>query len=148
MTPRGLSLKRFASMFFMFLPPVSDPPSSLPKVSAGKELFTLESSAHHCGDNGAIVLVEVDVRLIVRVRDLRNQKPPWTECVVDAQAQVGLFVAARDEEERIVRPVDAALVVDQAEQHRPVADRHLSAEAHAHRLVPEVLKVGVLVLLV
>src|SRR6266571_8050299 len=148
MTPRGLSLKRFASMFFMFLPPVSDPPSSLPKVPVGKELFTLENSAHHCGDNGAIVLVQVDVRLIVRVRDLRNQKPPWTERVVDAQAEIRLLVAARDEEERIVRSVDAALVAHQAEQRRRGAHRHLPAEAHAHRLVPEVLEAGILVLLV
>src|SRR3989442_8771814 len=148
MTQRGLSLKRFASMFFMFLPSVSDPPSSLPKVPAGKELFTLESSAHHRRNHGPVVLVQIDVRLIVRVRDLRNQKPPWTERVVDAQAQVGLFIAARDEEERIVRPVDAALVAHQAEQRRRGAHRHLSAQAHAHRLVPEVLEGGILVLLV
>src|SRR6266567_5432680 len=147
MTPRGLSLKRFASMFFMF-PPSFRPASSLPKVPAGKELFTLESSAHHRRNHGPVVLVQIDVRLIVRVRDLRNHKPLWTERVVDAQAQVGLLVAARDEEERIVRPVDAALVAHQAEQHRSVGDRCLSAEAHAHRLVPEVLEVGILVLLV
>src|SRR5713101_6880304 len=135
--PRGLSLKRFGVLFTIFSLVQTTGSVDSSMFPSARKYFTSERLAQRKRNYGAAVLVQVDIGLIARVGDLRHQQPARPQHVVHTQANIGLFVAAGDEEERLVAVVHAPLVAQQPEQHRIGAHGYLTAEPGSDGLVTE-----------